>query len=110
MDSAAAPEEAGAELNWLQRWQLAVLLLLAAAIWCCLAVRRAQPGLPRLLLALPVLALQLLVPLMFDHATEPVSRMGTAFLAFRMASAKVGYDWAVVMCACLPRPAGEPPH
>jgi hypothetical protein len=103
-------------LDWLQRCQLTTLALLAAALWCYLAVQRARPGLPRLLLALPVLLLQFGVPLLFDAVTEPLSRMGASFLAFRMASAKVSC-WGVryqpagcmsAWCPTLRAPAAPP--
>jgi hypothetical protein len=81
--------------NWLQRVQIAVSLLCAAAIWSYLAVRRAQPGRARLLLALPVLVIQFATPMLFDHVTEPLSRMGVSFFAFRMASSKVGSPFSL---------------
>jgi len=68
-------------------WLLAYCVL--ASAWVRLLVRKANRGWPRLLLAAPVLAGNILAPLLFSRGEEVCTRVATAFSLAWLSNAKV---------------------
>lgn len=73
---------------WL-RGHVAVATLLLCALYSFFVLRAVKPGLPRLLLGLPVLAGIHAVPLLFHPVLEPLATISATFLAVRLTSGKV---------------------
>ncbi|KAL6755089.1 hypothetical protein V8C86DRAFT_257928 [Haematococcus lacustris] len=61
----------------------------SAAVYTRYSVRSASPGLPRLLLALPIIVMFVLAPLAFSRHTELLSRASTAAILLWLANFKV---------------------
>jgi hypothetical protein len=79
----------GIQSVW-HRGQLAAAIVLLCALYSFAVLRAVKPGLPRLLLGLPVLAGIHAVPLLFHPVLEPLATISATFLAVRLTSGKVG--------------------
>jgi hypothetical protein len=78
--------------NVWNRGHIAAALVLSCALYSFAVLRAVRPGLPRLLLGLPVLAGIHAVPLLFHPVLEPLATISATFLAVRLTSGKVGRD------------------
>eukprot|EP00967_Tisochrysis_lutea_P141059 scaffold258561_cov19-Tisochrysis_lutea.AAC.1 len=65
------------------------LTAVAGAVYAFSFVRTAKPGMRRLLRALPVLLLHCLLPLLFDHQNELISRASAAAMLTWLGNFKV---------------------
>lgn len=79
---------------------LASLALAATALHTYLVVRALPPGRRRLAAALPVLAVHLWVPLLFDLDSEPLVLCAFSFLSFRMPATKASARGVQYMVPC----------
>jgi len=76
--------------SWLLRFQLAAAAVALSALYLHAALRRAPPGLARCLACLPLVAINLLVPTLFDPAREIESSAICAACLAWLANNKVG--------------------
>jgi hypothetical protein len=75
--------------NVWRRGHIAAAIVLLCALYSYAVLRAVKPGLPRLLLGLPVLAGIHAVPLLFHPVLEPLATISATFLAVRLTSGKV---------------------